>query len=67
MCKCAMTLFTDEEIPVSDLGAKIIAFMLDNDNSFECSYKKRKEHVIAGTLLKFFTKSSWQRPSLSVH
>ena len=33
-------LFTDEEIPVSDLGEKIIAFMLDNDNSFECPDKK---------------------------
>ena len=29
-------LFTNEEIPVSNLGEKVIAFMLDNDNNFEC-------------------------------
>ena len=64
---CNDRLLTDEEIPVSDLGEKIIAFMPDNDNSFECQdNKKRKECIIAGTLLKFFPKSSWQRLWLSV-
>ena len=59
--------FTDEEIPVLDLGEKIIAFLLDNDNSFlNAQIKKRKECVIAGTLLKFFTESSWQKLWLSV-
>ena len=37
-----MEKFTDEEIPVSDLGEKIIAFMLDNDNPFECADKKKE-------------------------
>ena len=40
-------LFTDEEIPVSDLGEKIIAFMLDNDNSFECPDKKKGRSALS--------------------
>ena len=36
-------LFTNEEIPVSVLGEKMIAFMLDNYNSFECPDKKKEE------------------------
>ena len=44
---CNDRLFTDEEIPVSDLGEKIIAFMLDNDNSFECPCKKKGRSMLS--------------------
>ena len=35
-------LFTIKKNTVSDLGEKIIPFMLDNDNSFECPDKKKE-------------------------
>ena len=37
-------LFTDDDDPVPDFGEKVISFMMDNDNSFECP-DKRKEGV----------------------
>ena len=33
-------MFQDDEEPLPDFGEKVIAFMLDNQNSFECPDKK---------------------------
>ena len=35
-------LFTDDDDPVPDFGEKVISFMMDNDNSFECPDKKKE-------------------------
>ena len=52
-------LFVDEEVEVPELGEKVMKFMLDNDNSFECPDKKKEECDIEGTQLNSFMKNSW--------
>ena len=39
---CDERLFIDGDDPVPDFGEKVISFMMDNDNSFECLDKKKE-------------------------
>ena len=39
---CDEWLFTDDDNPVPDFGEKVISFMMDSDNSFECPGKKKE-------------------------
>ena len=43
-------LLKDDEQPIPEFGEKVISFMLDGHNPFECPDKNKKEYVIAGTL-----------------
>ena len=35
-------LFTDDDDPVPDFGEKVISFMIDDNNSFECPDKQNE-------------------------
>jgi len=55
-------LFQDDDLEVEQFGDKVIQFLLENDNSFECPDKKRMEPGSEETLSKCSIINSWQRP-----
>ena len=55
-------LFTDDEQPIPEFGEKVISFMLDGDDSFECPDKKIEGICYRRDTLEVFHKKLFVRP-----